>query len=682
MPPMQRIDSQSYEEIRDQLLAKLKSQCPSWPIDRASDPARVFVELFSWLSEQSQFRLGQRSDDDIRRLYQSFGFHARPPQGAKALCQFYLDEKDRGSTVIVPAGTKLSAKEHGEDIIFQTTDELSLHDSELSHALSVKKRVATRHDISSPWQPFLSADPTGFDLYFQDALLESLLGDGEVTIPFADGNAAKRASDWRWELWHDEKWKGLSVIAGDENLTLDYDRQLQLLPSPGNAGFPPEVLKQLQANQWTIRAQVPGRDRSLIAEDFHPQIWARQSQRDFSPGQQDDGDCSYSWTVPNIPENASLSARIGALDLGEHPDLLASLEWVGSKQSMLIASLAEDTWTIEDASSCQFSARHDVGEWHFYWQVPEDWDHEDEATLQLTLSYDYAPDGGAFVEVLAAHAEPLPDRLLASVDTLSAVEKFQSVLVFDESQLSEQSQDRDGLYLGFDSWNTAQSASFYFEMAQAHTQPGPTIRWECWSGEDWKEVEVDDHSDALTNSGLVTFGPCSSVAKELQGHKCHWFRGTVISGSWLLSPTIKNISPNVVWAVEGRRIDRELVGQGDGVASLSLKLKEDAVSAMLSVVSTNSQGEESPWEPVSDFLESGPTDCHFVFDGSASELLFGDGLKGKIPEAGSQLFASYKVSAGLSGQLAPQRLQVVDPQRSLRFHGTNIEGAFGATERE
>ena len=73
MLPLQSLDSQSYEEIRDQLLAQLKNRCPNWPVEDAADPARVFVELFSWLSEQSQFRLGQRSDDDIESFLDSFG---------------------------------------------------------------------------------------------------------------------------------------------------------------------------------------------------------------------------------------------------------------------------------------------------------------------------------------------------------------------------------------------------------------------------------------------------------------------------------------------------------------------------------------------------------------------------------------------------------------------------------
>lgn len=685
MLPLQSLDSQSYEEIRDELFTQLKSRCPHWPIDHASDPARVFIELFSWLSEQAQFRLGQRSDDDIRCLYQSFGFHSMPPRGAGALCQFVLEDESSSGPRHVPAGTRLSCSAQRQEVIFQTTDDLSLHSSKLTHAFTVSQGHANEHDLTSPWQAFQSGDPAAFDLYFQDPLFQTLIGDGEITMAFADAHSARPAVNWRWELWHEQKWKGLRVVADVENLTLLLDPQLQMLPSPGNNKFPAGVLEQLNKEEWTIRARVPGKDSDLVTDNYQPQIWARRSNREVASGEQEDGDHCYSWSIQNIPEKASLGASIQALDLTEHPDLLASLEWVGSKQSLLIASLAEDQWMLEDPSRSQFSARHDTGEWRFYWQVPEDWEHEDEATLQLTLSYDYAPDGGAFVEVLAAHAEPLPTRLVSKVDTLSAVQSVEKCVVFDASKLTEEGQARDGLYLGFDSWGESQSASLYFELAESRSQSPasePSLLWECWDGKAWQRVSVRDKSRGLSCSGLVHIDPCSSVAKDLLGQQCHWFRITLSSGTWLVPPRIQTVYPNVVWAVEGRRVDRECLGNGDGVASLSLRLKESNICAILAVFSVDANGQEHAWEPVSDFLESTPSDRHFIYDAERSTLIFGDGQRGEIPERGSQLFATYKVSAGELGHIESQRLQVLDPEKTLGFRGTNIHRSVGASLKE
>lgn len=682
MLPLQSLEAQSYEEIRDQLLAKLRERCPTWPIDDAADPARVFVELFSWLNEQSQYRLSQRSEDDLRRLYQSFGFSPRLPQGARALCQFESTNPTSSGRVIVPAGTILRGGRPQEQIQFRTTEDLTLSPSTLSAAISIVDGKVVEHELGSPWSPFQSSDPNAFELHIQDPLFEALVHEGVVGLSFVRAQDLPRAALWRWDLWVDDAWSSLTPRVRGETLLLERHPKRQLLPRPGRRGLAPSILKALDPDQWTVRASLPGKDRDILYGPVKPLLWARQSQRDWALSEQEDGEHSYLWPVERRPDQGRFSARIEALNLTDHPDLLGSLEWVGSQGRWLIASLAEDQWTVEEPGTATFQDRPDSGEWHFQWSLPEDW-VDPKGSLQLTLSYDYAPDGGAFVEVLAAHAEPLPARLKASVEKISALRDAERWSFYDGVHIS--GDDGHGLYLGFDEWAPEQNTSVYVDLEEnqdANEAAAPELHWQSWDGEAWVDIETKDQTGGLCHSGLLQWGPAISRAKEIHSQKKHWIRAVLSSGAWLLPPQIKQLKTNVVWAVEGRRIDRECLGEGDGVASLRLKLGERPVSALLDVTSTNAKGEDARWEPVHDFLDSSPSDKHFVFDLQRSELLFGDGQRGGIPESGERFFASYKVSAGIKGNVGPGALKVEPGPELVPFRGTNIHRAFGAIERE
>ena len=551
MLPLQSLEAQSYEEIRDQLLAKLRERCPDRPIDDAADPARVFVELFSWLNEQSQYRLSQRSEDDLRRLYQSFGFSPRLPQGARALCQFESMDPEPSTRVTVPAGTTLRAGRPQENILFRTTEDLTLSPSTLNSAISIVDGKVREHELGSPWLPFQSSDPNAFELHLQDPLFEALVNDGVVGLSFGRAQDLPRAALWRWDLWVDDAWSSLTPRVHGETLVLECDPKRQLLPRPGSAGFAPSILKALDPDQWTVRASLPGKDRDFLNGPFKPLLWARQSQRDWALSEQEDGEHSYIWPVERRPDQGRFSARIEALKLTDHPDLLASLEWVGPKGRWLIASLAEDQWTVEEPERASFQDRPDSGEWHVQWALSEDW-IDSEGSLQLILSYDYAPDGGAFVEVLAAHAEPLPARLKAGIEKISALRDAERWSFYDGVHIS--GDDGHGLYLGFDEWASEQETSVYLEL-EDHQDPmagaEPQLHWQSWDGEAWVDIETKDQTRGLCHSGLLQWGHTSSRAKEIHSQKKHWIRAVLNSGAWLLPPQIKQLNTNVVWAVEG-----------------------------------------------------------------------------------------------------------------------------------
>ena len=67
------------------------------------------------------------------------------------------------------------------------------------------------------------------------------------------------------------------------------------------------------------------------------------------------------------------------------------------------------------------------------------------------------------------------------------------------------------------------------------------------------------------------------------------------------------------------------------------------------------------WNPVSSFRDSKPEDRHYVVKtepGGETIVLFGDGKNGARPAPGSEIRASYRVSAGARGNMSRRRLTI------------------------
>ena len=62
-------------------------------------------------------------------------------------------------------------------------------------------------------------------------------------------------------------------------------------------------------------------------------------------------------------------------------------------------------------------------------------------------------------------------------------------------------------------------------------------------------------------------------------------------------------------------------------------------------------GESEYWYEIEDFELSGPEDTHYIFNKEKNEIIFGNGLNGRIPLDSQQILASYKVTLGPGGNI-------------------------------
>ena len=106
---------------------------------------------------------------------------------------------------------------------------------------------------------------------------------------------------------------------------------------------------------------------------------------------------------------------------------------------------------------------------------------------------------------------------------------------------------------------------------------------------------------------------------------------------------------------QGLLVNDEAVGFSEGFASMAYSLYEIGVVRESVTVDIVTGDVTTRWVQVDSMLESGPADQVFIVTIDANGVAFisfGDGANGLIPPAGSNIFASYRVANGASGNIS------------------------------
>lgn len=94
--------------------------------------------------------------------------------------------------------------------------------------------------------------------------------------------------------------------------------------------------------------------------------------------------------------------------------------------------------------------------------------------------------------------------------------------------------------------------------------------------------------------------------------------------------------------------------------------------------------ESTEWTPTHDFLEADQYDALFVVeteDDGTSYLRFGDGVEGKLPKAGAEFVATYRIGSGASGNVGRDTLRDIAGSFSgLTLRVRNPLSASGGTD--
>ena len=251
-----------------------------------------------------------------------------------------------------------------------------------------------------------------------------------------------------------------------------------------------------------------------------------------------------------------------------------------------------------------------------------------------------------------------------------------------------------GFYFGlspdqFAQYSRGRHLTLYFDLAQEEATLGTKLSWYAFDGSDWLTLDVDDGTDGLSRSGIVSFTvPEQMQAGMLFSQNLFWFR--IEDPHLQRSVRVRGIHPNAVWASNITGVDQEILGSSNDYPSQTFSLSHTPVLAGMALQVIEPRGLEPldpssdsniltvtppdpapgssdlvarAWAQVENFAFCGPTDRVYTLDSQNGLITFGDGRNGMIPPAGPNniIATHYGYTQGLSGNVGAGALTVLRP---------------------
>ena len=79
-PPV--LDDRSYDDLVEELLARIPAHTPDWTHPRPGDPGRTVVELFAWLADTLLYRVNLIPERQRLAFLRLLGLEPRPAVAA------------------------------------------------------------------------------------------------------------------------------------------------------------------------------------------------------------------------------------------------------------------------------------------------------------------------------------------------------------------------------------------------------------------------------------------------------------------------------------------------------------------------------------------------------------------------------------------------------------------------
>lgn len=266
------------------------------------------------------------------------------------------------------------------------------------------------------------------------------------------------------------------------------------------------------------------------------------------------------------------------------------------------------------------------------------------------------------------------------------------------------------LYLGFDKKLPVDDIGLYFDIVEEKGDTlGPAMLWEYFDGSAWQELSFEDETRNLRLPGIFSFiAEDDSQPLARFGTELHFIRGRLKEDGPPGEPTVNGIFPNAVWATQHRTLNDTPLGASNGLPNQVFRFTQTPVLAgeqievrelagaranvewrilALEISSGDADiiremedllGREGPqtdmvignlrlrrdkdkkvieawvtWKEAPHFFASGPDDRHYVIDRARGLVFFGDGVRGRIPDPGSQILSRrHRSGGGLAGNVA------------------------------
>lgn len=181
--PVPSLDDRSYQDLVDEVLARIPAHTPEWTNPVPGDPGRTLVELFAWLTDTLLYRVNLVPERQRLAFLRLLGVGLRPARAARTLISVHFAQPEFTGAQPLPPLTRVKGP-----VSFETRSELTvlpvLAEPYCKRPLSPAELSAMRGKIAAlaqlypadeknrPAVPYLTTpvfpngqpDPAGFDL--------------------------------------------------------------------------------------------------------------------------------------------------------------------------------------------------------------------------------------------------------------------------------------------------------------------------------------------------------------------------------------------------------------------------------------------------------------------------------------------------------------------------------------
>lgn len=215
MIPTVNLDDRTFDDIKDEAIRLIPRYCPEWTNHNASDPGITLIELFSWMTEMTLYRLNKVPSKTYLAMLELMGLTLNPPQSSRSIIKFYPVE-NCNKAISVKEGIKIASVESdSEPIVFETESNLTVRDTSL---VSCINRVGekwdencTGHETVKDFLLFETSNSIEHCIYVSSPVFKYLCEGHGIQIAFEPASEILSVSDeivnhLFWEYWDGKKW--------------------------------------------------------------------------------------------------------------------------------------------------------------------------------------------------------------------------------------------------------------------------------------------------------------------------------------------------------------------------------------------------------------------------------------------------------------------------------------------
>src|SRR6476469_5899040 len=97
------LDDRSYDDLVEELVARIPAHTPEWTNPRPGDPGRTLIELFAWLGDTLLYRANLIPERQRLAFLQLLGVPMRPAVAARGLVSVAFESREAQAPTTIRA---------------------------------------------------------------------------------------------------------------------------------------------------------------------------------------------------------------------------------------------------------------------------------------------------------------------------------------------------------------------------------------------------------------------------------------------------------------------------------------------------------------------------------------------------------------------------------------------------